>query len=96
MKGGSLTRYHTPILHGKGFGKDLMKLAGPSIIASAQHGLQALHKGANVSEALTQSRAHLTRGLKRKLPAVAKLAVKSAGQSLYKKARKRTKDILGY
>ena len=33
MLGGSLTRYHTPTLTGKGFTQELVKLAGPSLYA---------------------------------------------------------------
>ena len=42
MRGGSLTRYHTPVLtkqEGKGLAEDLIKLAGPLIVQQAQAGL---------------------------------------------------------
>ena len=32
MLGGSLTRYHTPSLKGKGFTRDMLKWATPSIM----------------------------------------------------------------
>jgi len=32
MLGGSLTRYHMPMMTGKGFMQDLVKLAGPSVV----------------------------------------------------------------
>ena len=32
MLGGSLTRYHTPTMHGGGFMQELVKLAGPSLV----------------------------------------------------------------
>lgn len=50
MLGGSLTRYHTPTLTGKGFTQELVKLAGPSLLRSIGHGLQAYEKGASASE----------------------------------------------
>ena len=47
MLGGSLTRYHTPTLHGKGFSQELVKLAGPTLLRSIGHGLDAYEKGAS-------------------------------------------------
>ena len=41
MLGGSLTRYHTPTLKGKGFSQELVKLAGPTLLRSIGHGLDA-------------------------------------------------------
>ena len=70
MLGGSLARYHTPTLTGKGFTQELVKLAGPSLLRSIGHGLQAYEKGASASDALKSSGEVLKRGLKRKLPAV--------------------------
>ena len=55
MLGGSLTRYHTPTMHGSGFMQDLVKLAGPSVVRSIGHGLHAYEKGASASEALKGS-----------------------------------------
>ena len=52
MLGGSLTRYHTPTMQGKGFTQELIKLAGPSVVRSIGHGLQAYEEGASASEAL--------------------------------------------
>ena len=48
MHGGSLTRYHTPVLtqqEGKGLAEDLIKLAGPLIVQQAQAGLQDIQRG---------------------------------------------------
>ena len=48
MRGGSLTRYHTPVLtqqKGKGLAEDLIKLAGPLIVQQAQAGLQDIQRG---------------------------------------------------
>ena len=88
MLGGSLTRYHTPTMHGSGFMQELVKLAGPSVVGSIGHGLHAYEKGASASEGLK-------RGLKRKIPAVIGLAVKTKAKQTYKKKRQRVKDILG-
>ena len=44
MLGGSLTRYHTPTMHGSGFMQELVKLAGPSVVRSIGHGLHAYKK----------------------------------------------------
>ena len=95
MLGGSLTRYHTPTLTGKGFTQELVKLAGLSLLRSIGHGLQAYEKGASASDALKSSGEVLKRGLKCKLPAVVRLAVKTKAKQSYKKKRQRVKDILG-
>ena len=42
MRGGSLTRYHTPVVttqEGKGLAEDLIKISGPVIVQQAQGGL---------------------------------------------------------
>ena len=39
MRGGSLTRYHTPVVmtqEGKGLAEELIKLAGPLIVQQAE------------------------------------------------------------
>ena len=95
MLGGSLTRYHTPTLTGKGFTKELVKLAGPSLLRLIGHGLQAYEKGASASEALQSSGELLKRGLKRELPAVLGLTLKTKPKQSYKRKRQRVKDILG-
>ena len=64
MLGGSLMRYHTPSLKGKGFTRDMLKLATPSIMKSVGHGLESYAKGASPLEAFEGSREQLTRGLK--------------------------------
>ena len=95
MLGGSLTRYHTPTLTGKGFTQELVRLAGPSLLRLIGHGLQAYEKGVSASEALKRSGELLKRGLKRKLPAVLGLALKTKPKQSYKRKRQRVKDILG-
>ena len=95
MLGGSLTRYHTLTMEGKGFIRDLVKLAGPSVVRSMGRGLETYEKGASAAEALEEAGDVLKRGLKRKIPAVIGLAVKTTAQHAYKKKRQRVKDILG-
>ena len=95
MLGGSITRYLTPTLHGKGFSQDLVNLAGPTLLRSIGHGLDAYEKGASAAEAIKNSGKVLKRGLKRKIPAAVGLYAKSAAKQSYKKKRQHDKDILG-
>ena len=74
MRGGSLTRYHTPVLtkqEGKGLAEDLIKLAGPLIVQQAQAGLQDIQRGKSAAATWADRSAQLSRGLKRKAPAMA-------------------------
>ena len=95
MLGGSLTRYHTPTMEGRGFIRDLVKLAGPSVVRSLGQGLETYEKGASVSDVLQDAGEVLQRGLKRKIPSAIGLAVKSQAKKAYKNKRQRVKDILG-
>lgn len=95
MLEGSLTRYHTPTLRGKGFTQELVKLAGPTLLRSIGHGLQAYEKGGSAAEAVKSSGQSLKRGLKRKLPAAVGLYAKSKVKQSYKKKRQHVKDISG-
>ena len=95
MLGGSLTRYHTPTMEGRGFIRDLVKLAGPSVVRSMGRGLETYEKGASVTDALQDAGDELQRGLKRKIPAAIGLAMKSKAKQTYKNKRQRVKDILG-
>ena len=95
MLGGSLTRYHTPTLHGEGFLRDLTKIAGPALVQSLDHGLKAYGAGTSASDAFKSSEAMLKRGLKRKLPHLAGAVAKNKAKQVYKKKRQRVKDILG-
>ena len=92
MCGGSLMRYHTPVVtqqEGKGLAEDLIKLAEPLIVQQAQAGLQDIQRGS----------AQLSRGLKRKAPAMAwtigKNKAKRTAQNTYKRATQRVRDIFG-
>ena len=53
MRGGSLTRYHTPVLttqEGKGLTEELIKLAGPLIVQQAQAGMQDIQRGRSAAD----------------------------------------------
>ena len=92
MRGGSLTRYHTPVLtqqKGKGLAEDLIKLAG----------LRDIQRGKSAADTWADRSAQLSRGLKRKAPAMAwttgKHKVKRSAQNTYKRATQRVRDIFG-
>ena len=102
MRGGSLTRYHTPVVtqqEGKGLAEDLIKLARPLIVQQAQAGLQDIQRGKSAAETWADRSAQLTRGLKRKAPAMAwmigKHKAKPTAQNTYKRATQRVRDIFG-
>ena len=102
MRGGSLTRYHTPVLtqqEGKGLAEDLIKLAGPLIVQQAQAGLQDIQRGKSAADTWADRSAQLSRGLKRKAPAMAwatgKHKAKRTAQNTYKRATQRVRDIFG-
>ena len=74
MRGGSLSRYHTPVLtkqEGKGLAEDLIKLAGPLVVQQVQAGLQDIQRGKSAADTWADRSAQLSRGLKRKAPAMA-------------------------
>ena len=53
MQGGSLTRYHAPVVmtqEGKGLAEELINLAGPLIVQQAQAGLQDIQRGQNLAD----------------------------------------------
>ena len=85
MLGGSLTRYHTPSLRGKGFSQESVKLAGPTLIRSIGQGLQACEKGASLEDALSCSGQVLKKGLKRKVPAGAGVLAKRLSNKAIKR-----------
>ena len=74
MRGGSLTRYHTPVVttqEGKGLAEDLTKIAGPVIVQQAQAGLQDIQRGQSLADTWSNRGEQLKRGLKSKAPALA-------------------------
>ena len=72
-----------------------MKSAGPTLVRSIGHGLQAYEKGSSTSEALKSSGQVLKQSIKRKIPTTVGLYAKSKAKQSYKRKRQRVKDILG-
>ena len=98
MRGGSLTRYHTPVLtpqEGRGLDEELIKIAGPLIVQQAQAGLRDIQRGKSAAETWADRSVQLTRGLKRKAPAMAWAAGKHKAKKTYKRATQRVRDIFG-
>ena len=102
MRGGSLTRYHTPVVtkqEGEGLDEDLIKLAGLPIVQQAQAGLQDIQRGRSAADTCPNRSAQLSRALKRKAPAMAwtigKHKAKRTAQNTYKRATQRVRDIFG-
>jgi len=102
MRGGSLTRYHTPVVttqEGKGLAEELIKVAGPRIVQQAQAGLQDIQRGQSLADTWSNRGEQLTRGLKRKAPALAwtvgKHKAKRTAQNTNKRANQRGRDIFG-
>lgn len=93
MLGGSLARYHTPSMPGKGLTHDLVKLAGPTLMKSIGNGLEPYGKGASFDDALSSSGKILKKGIKRKLPAATGAIDKSAVKQGNKKKVKRVRDL---
>ena len=93
MLGGSLTRYHTPVVKGKGFKRDLVQWAAPSLMQLIGSGLASYSQGATPGEALDRSGTQLKRNLKRKLPGLIVGPVKRKLVNTYKTKRKRFRDI---
>jgi len=102
MRGGSLTRYHTPVVttrEGKGLAEDLIKISGPLIVQQAQAGLQGIQRGQSLADTWSNRGEQLTHGLKRKAPALAwtvgKHQAKRIAKNTYKRATQRVRDIFG-
>jgi len=102
MRGGSLTRYHTPMVtsqEDKGLAEELIKVAGPLIVQQAQAGLQDIQRGKSLADTWSNRGEQLPSGLKRKAPALAwtvgKHKAKRTAQNTYKRATQRVRDIFG-
>ena len=102
MRGESLTRYHTPVVttqEVKGLAEDLIKIAGPLIVQQAQARLQDIQRGRSLANTWSSRGEQLTRGLKRKAPALAwtvgKNKAKRGAKNTYKRATQRVRDIFG-
>ena len=59
------------IQEGKGLAEDLIKIAGPLIVQQAQAGLQDIQRGQSLADTWSNRVEQLTRGFKRKAPALA-------------------------
>ena len=98
MRGGSLTRYHTPVVtkqDGRGLTEDLIKIAGPLIVQQAQAGLRDIQGGKSAADTWAARSAQLSRRLKRKAPAMAWAGGKHKAKKTYKRATQRVRDIFG-
>lgn len=96
MRGGSLTRYHTPHLtsqKGAGLSEALLKIAGPTLIQAAQNTLRDIEGGKSLSKSLAERGAEVKKSLKRKAPSMAAAAGKEVVRNKYKKAKRRVRDI---
>lgn len=96
MRGGSLTRYHTPQLvsqKGGGLAESLLKIAGPVVLQAAQNTLRDIEGDKSFQQSLAQRGKEVTKTLKRKAPSMAAVAGKEVVKSKYKKAKRRVKDI---
>ena len=79
--------------------EDLIKIAGPLIAQQAQAGLHDIQRGQSLADTRAHRGEQLTRGLKRKAPALAwtvgKHKAKRTAQKTYKRATQRVRDIFG-
>ena len=81
MKGGSLSRYHTPTVPGQGGGalaEDLVRIAGPSVVGALNGFVQDVAGGTRALDAAKKR----ARGVKRKAPAAAQRAYKRVVRDL--------------
>ena len=65
-------------MRGGALANDLVKIAGPAILKSVGHGLQAFQDRSSLQQAMAVSGSELKRGLKRRLPAAAGMLAKAA------------------
>ena len=69
MRGGSLNRYHTPVMtrqKGRGVTDDLVKIAGPMVSRELSKGVAEVKKGVPTTKALGQSMDRFSKDLKKK------------------------------
>ena len=97
MRGGSLTRYHTPVVtrkqDGGALAEELIKIAGPMILQQAQAGLQDIKAGRSLADTRGPQ---VQQGLKRKAPALVWAVGKNQAKNTYKRAKKRVRDIFSW
>ena len=102
MRGGSLTRYHTPVVtthEGKGLAEELIKLAGRSC-SKPKRDFKIFSEDRVFTDTWSNRGKQLTRGLKRKVPALAwtvgkNQAKRTAKKKTFKRATQRVRDIIG-
>ena len=102
MKGGSLTRYHTPtVQRGGQIMEDLIKVAGPLVVDSMGRMVQDVKRGVSAKDSLRQQGQALRKTLKRKAPSIAASmgagAAKRKATRVYKRVTqpmRRVRDIL--
>ena len=89
MRGGSLNRYHTPVVRqgGGGYEEELLKIAGPMISTSINDSVADVKRGVSAKGAMSKQAARV----KRKLP---KAAAKAGLKATYKRAKRAARDIL--
>lgn len=97
MRGGSLRRYHTPVLSqgGGGLAEALLKVAGPSVVTAVQNTMRDVQQGKSIRNSVTRHGSQLKRTLKRKAPDLAWAAGTHVAGQQYKKVKRRVKDIFG-
>ena len=98
MRGGSLRRYHTPVLSqgGGGLAEKLLKVAGPSMVTAMQNTMHDVEQGQSLRNSVTKHGTQLKRNLKRKAPNLAWAAGTHVAGQQYKKAKRTVKDIFGW
>ena len=95
MRGGSLRRYHTPVVtprEGKGLAEELIKIAGPLIVQQAQAGLQDMQRGHSLVDTWSNRGEQVKRSLKRKDPALVWTVGKNQAKRTAKNAYKRVSE----
>ena len=73
MLGGSITRYHTPLVVsqvGSGLAEDLIKLAGPTVVGALERGVEGVQQGQRAQDAAGREAKRALKELKRKAPEV--------------------------
>ena len=95
MRGGALTRYHTPVLTQRrgGLAENLLKVAGPSVVNAMQHTLRDVQQGKSLRASAQEHGQQLSKNLKCKVPSIALAVGKHSANQQYKKAKRRVKEI---
>ena len=73
MIGGSITRYHTPMVvsqTGSGLAEDLIKIAGPTVVGALERGVEGVQQGQRAQDVAGREAKRALQELKRKAPEV--------------------------